>query len=470
MPKVLVVDDEPRLRKALSLQLEASGYDAETAEDGRAAMDLIASNSFDCVISDLRMPNLSGEELLGEIQKVNPSLPVIMLTAHGTVQSAVKAMQEGAVDFIPKPYELEDILKALKRAIDRKRLILENIYLRSERDSNSGELGLVGESEPMRRLISMVERVARSDATVLILGESGTGKELVASAIHKLSPRKDQLFVPINCIAIPDELLESTLFGHVKGAFTGASQNKVGSFELADRGTIFLDEIGDMNQNLQGKILRVLQEQTIEPVGGKGSKRVDVRVVAATNRKLEQEVKAGNFREDLYYRLNVVPLEIPPLRDRASDIPHLVAHFLRNQKRTPENFVIPTWIQDRLMKYDWPGNVRELRNVVERAVVLDAPELLGQVGASLSPPPEIPEPKTEDLRFDFDEEMPYKDAKQKVVDAFEKEFFTKALQRFGGNVSRTAESLGMHRKNLQEKLDRLEINPKEYSKSSQDED
>jgi DNA-binding NtrC family response regulator len=465
MPKILIVDDEPRLRKALSLQLGAAGYDADAAEDGAAALDALENASYDCVISDLRMPNLSGEELLSKLQKINPSLPVILLTAHGTVASAVSAMREGAVDFIEKPYEQEVILKAVRRAIDRKRLILENLYLRDELAVGPGRIGLIGESGPMKSLFALIERVAKSDSTALILGESGSGKELVAQAIHNQSPRAEKPFVPINCIAIPDELLESTLFGHVKGAFTGAVQNRAGSFELADGGTIFLDEIGDMNANLQGKILRVLQEQTIEPVGGRGSKRVDVRVVAATNRNLEIAVKTGQFREDLYYRLNVVPIQVPPLRNHPSDIPILVAHFLKDLGKEPSEFPLSPQIQDRLSKYEWPGNIRELRNLVERAVVLDAPELLGQVGASLAPSPETPNIESEEDIWLFDEKTPYKDAKQHVIDQFERKFFKRALERNNGNVSRTAEALTMHRKNLQEKLERLGLNPKEFAES-----
>jgi len=463
MPKVLIVDDEPRLRKALSLQLSSAGYDTETADDGQSALEVLLSSPVDCVISDLRMPNLSGEELLAEIQKINPSLPVIFLTAHGTVQIAVRAMQEGAVDFLEKPYNQEDILKAVRKAIDRKRLVLENLFLRGELSVGPGEIGIVGESEPMRNLFSLVERVAKSEATALILGESGSGKELVARAIHNLSDRAKHPFVPINCIAIPDELLESTLFGHVKGAFTGASENRTGSFELADRGTILLDEIGDMNQNLQGKILRVLQEQTIEPVGGRGSKRVDVRVVAATNRNLEEEVRAGHFREDLYFRLNVVPIQVPPLRDRPSDIPMLISHFLSDLGRSAEEFPMSPTLYDRLSKYEWPGNVRELRNLVERAVVLDAPELLGQVGTSISPPPEQVDSESAESFWIENEDVTYKDAKQRVLTRFETRFFKAVLKRNRGNVSQTADSLGMHRKNLQEKLDRLGINPKEFA-------
>jgi DNA-binding NtrC family response regulator len=466
MPTLLIVDDEPRLRKALSLQLQAAGYDTEAAEDGSAALLAIQSSSFDCVISDLRMPNLSGEELLAEIQKINPSLPVIFLTAHGTVQVAVKAMQEGAIDFLEKPYNQEDILKAVRRAIDRKRLVLENLYLREEFAVGPGQIGLIGDSAPMRTLYSMVEKVARSGATALILGESGSGKELVARAIHNLSPRANNPFVPINCIAIPDELLESTLFGHVRGAFTGAVQNRIGSFELADRGTIFLDEIGDMNQNLQGKILRVLQEQTIEPVGGRGSKRVDVRVVAATNRNLGERVKSGHFREDLFFRLNVVPILVPPLRNHPTDIPILVAHFLKEHGKTPDNFHIPPEVTESMMKYEWPGNVRELRNLVERAVVLDAPELMGQIGTSLSPSPEMIERRSVDDAWLDDESVTYKEAKQKVLDDFERKFFGNCLRRNCGNVSRAADALGMHRKNLQEKLDRLGLNPKELGDSA----
>ncbi len=470
MPKILIVDDEPRLRKVLSLQLEAGGYETETAEDGQVALDILSSASIDCVISDLRMPNLSGDELLERILKINPSLPVIFLSAHGTVQVAVKAMQEGAVDFLVKPYNQEDILKAIRRALDRKRLVLENLYLRSELSVGPGECGLVGDSTPMRTLLSLVEKVARSGATALILGESGSGKELVARAIHNLSPRANNNFVPINCIAIPSELLESTLFGHVKGSFTGAVQNRVGSFELADRGTLFLDEIGDMSQNLQGKILRVLQEQTIEPVGGRGSKHVDVRIVAATNRNLEEAVKQGAFREDLYFRLNVVPIQVPPLRHHPMDIPLLTAHFLKQHGKDLKNFHVPPGIFDRMMKYEWPGNVRELRNVVERAVVLDAPELLGQVGTNLTPAPETPTPPAAMDAWLEDETITYKEAKQRVLDEFEKRFFGMCLKHNRGNVTRTAESLGMHRKNLQEKLDRLNLNPKEFGSSTETDD
>jgi DNA-binding NtrC family response regulator len=462
MPKILIVDDEPGIRKVLSLQLESTGYDTDTAEDGKVALEMIQSSPFDCVISDLRMPNLSGEKLLERIQKITPSLPVIFLTAHGTVPVAVKAMQEGAVDFLVKPYNQDDMLKAVRRALDRKRLILENLFLREELSVGPGQFGLVGDSVPMKNLLSLVEKVARSDATVLILGESGSGKELVARALHNLSPRADRTFVPINCIAIPSELLESTLFGHVKGSFTGAIQNRVGSFELADRGTIFLDEIGDMSLNLQGKILRVLQEQTIEPVGGKGSKRVDVRVVAATNRNIEEQVKLGQFREDLYFRLNVVPIQVPPLRHHRTDIPLLVAHFLKQLGKDPKTFTVPAGIYDQIMRYDWPGNVRELRNVVERAVVLEAPELLGQVGTSLAPPPEHPIETQSELAWLEETSLTYKEAKQNVLDEFEKRYFGIWLKRNHGNVSQTAESTGMYRKNLQEKLDRLGLNPKDF--------
>jgi len=467
MPKILVVDDEPRLRKALSLQLEAEGFDTETAEDGQAALEILQNSSFDCVISDLRMPRLSGEQLLAEVQKINPSLPIIFLTAHANVQLAVKAMQEGAVDFLAKPYNQEDMISAVRRAIDRKRLVLENLFLRSELSVGPGQTGLVGESAPMKTLFSLLEKVARSDATVLILGESGSGKELVARAVHNFSNRAANAFVPINCIAIPSELLESTLFGHVKGSFTGAFQNKIGSFELADRGSIFLDEIGDMSQNLQGKILRVLQEQTIEPVGGRGSKRVDVRVIAATNRNLEDAVRKGEFREDLFFRLNVVPILVPPLRHHPADIPLLISHFLNQLGRDPKTFKIPSPVYETLMRYNWPGNVRELRNLVERAVVLDAPELMGQVGTSLAPQPEPPPLQDFSQYWLEDENLSYKEAKQRLLDDFERKFFSLWLARHKGNVSRTAESIGMHRKNLQEKLERLALNPRDFGASSE---
>jgi len=374
------------------------------------------------------------------------------------VDAAVEAMKNGAADYLQKPLNMEELRLKIEQGLLRRRMVLELKYLREEVDRYEE---LVGKSPAMHAVFELIERVARSDATVLIRGESGTGKELVARAIHRRSAKRDGPFVPINCVALPAELLESELFGHVKGSFTGAVETRPGRFELADGGTLFLDEIGDMSPALQGKILRAIQERAIEPVGGKGARRVDVRIIAATNKELEEKVRSGEFREDLYYRLNVVPIRVPPLRERQEDIPQLVGHFLSKHAGGREPFPVKPETLDRLARYSWPGNVRELENLVERSVVLWSPEVLelnDPRGPAISAREErgaFPTPET--LAG-----LSYRAAKERVMEVFDRTMIAAALRSSKGNVSRAAEQLGMHRKNLHMKLAELGLDPRDF--------
>jgi len=463
LASILVVDDESRFLKILSVVLSEENYEVFTAQDGAEAMEIFDRVSPDVVITDLKMLGMSGEELLREIKGRSLNTAVIILTAYGTVESAVGAMRQGAFHYILKPCNMDELKIVVHNALELQQLALENQYLRIQLDDRRSFEDIVGHSPAMRRMFEMVDRVAGTDSTVLISGESGTGKELVARALHRRSRRADKRFVPINCVAIPEELLESELFGHVKGAFTGAVQTRQGRFELADQGTIFLDEIGDMSPRLQGKLLRVLQEKVIEPVGANRSKKVDVRIVAATNADLAARVREARFREDLFYRLNVVPIVLPPLRERKEDIPLLVSHFLRKHTRGDPAVRLTAETLQTLTQYDWPGNVRELENVIERVVVLGAPEIIHTMG--LSPvavsPARVAEPE-QTARTTYDG-YTYKSAKKDVLDKFEREFFSRALDKAGGNVSEAARIVGMHRKNFYQKLNELSLDPKGFS-------
>ncbi len=376
---ILVVDDEPLMQEFL---LEALGnrnpYNVELAENGREALQKINQQPFDLVISDIRMPDGSGMELLAEIKKINPEIGVILITAYGTVQMAVQAMKHGAFDFIMKPLNVDQIEMVVQKYFKFNQLKKENDFLRGELNRKKGVGNVIGRSQKMKRVMEIVEMVAPSRATVLIQGASGTGKEVVARAIHDKSDRRDKPFVKTNCAALPEGLIESELFGHEKGAFTGAIRSAKGRFELAHGGTLLLDEISEMSLNLQAKLLRVLQEKEFEKLGSTQTLQVDVRIIATTNRDLKEEVKKGKFREDLFYRLNVVPIELPLLRDRKEDIPLLVEYFI--QKYSAENKKSVQGIADDalriLMKYNWPGNVRELENTIERAVVISREPLL----------------------------------------------------------------------------------------------
>ncbi|MGE5380973.1 MAG: sigma-54-dependent transcriptional regulator, partial [Methylocystaceae bacterium] len=369
MPRILVIDDEENMRWALKKALTKDGYQVITASDAGQGLELIKKHQPDLVLSDVKMPGMDGMELLNTIRAENPELPVIMVTGFGSIELAVEAMKAGAADFILKPFDIETVKLSVQRALGIEKLKEEVRFWRNE---TGNTCGIIGQSRAILTTLDMVKQVAPSPATVLITGESGTGKELVAHAIHQLSARAGQPLIKVNCAALPENLLESELFGHEKGAFTGAINRKLGRFERADDGSIFLDEIGELSPGMQAKLLRVLQEKEIERVGGVDTIKVDVRVIAATNRDLEQEVDAGSFREDLYYRLKVVPIWVPPLRERKDDIPELAANFAEQYARElgKGSIKISSETMDFLNRYNWPGNVRELQNVIERAVIL----------------------------------------------------------------------------------------------------
>jgi two-component system NtrC family response regulator len=442
--RVLLADDDPNFRKVVLYNLERMGAEVTTAGDGREALALFAAGGFDIVLTDVKMPGMDGLALLREVRARDDAMPVILITAHGDIEMAVEAMQAGASDFLTKPFERERLAQKIERAARLPRLQRENRVLREQLGGRFTFDNIVGASPAMRELFEWMGRVAPRDATVLILGESGTGKELVARALHWAGPRRERPFVAINCAAIPPALLESELFGHVKGAFTGADRAREGRIRMAEGGTLLLDEIGDMPLDLQGKLLRVLQERQVEPVGAGAPTAVDVRVIAATNRELERLVRGGAFREDLYYRLNVVPLRVPPLRERREDIPLLVRRFLE-QFGEPDVRVEPEAMAI-LEARDWPGNVRELENTIERALALRAdPERIapgdlemratagGGTGADATTPGAIPV------------EIPDEGL---VLDDVEKRLIQSALRKTGGNQTRAGRLLGITRQTL----------------------
>src|SRR5580692_3561390 len=384
MGSVLIIDDEAAIRESLETLLELEGYGVESAQSGEEGLGRIGERSFDLVLLDLALPDRDGMDLLAEIHAQDPQLSVIMITAYGTVENAVKAMQVGAANFIQKPWDNEKLLADVHAAIARHRAEEENVQLKRALKQRYNFENIVGKSEPMLKIFDLVGQVAASRSTVLLQGESGTGKELIAKAVHLNSPRRDRSFVPVNTGSVPPDLLESTLFGHVKGAFTSAIASKKGLFEVADRGTLFLDEIGTMNLDMQSKILRVLQDRKFMHLGGVHEIQVDVRIIAATNVDLQQQVREGKFREDLFYRLNVISIDLPPLRQRKEDIPLLAGFFLNRyseENERPRRRITPEGLRP-LLSYSWPGNVRELENVIERAVVLSSGQ---DVGADLLP-------------------------------------------------------------------------------------
>ncbi|MGP1496730.1 MAG: sigma-54-dependent transcriptional regulator, partial [Treponema sp.] len=369
---ILVIDDEENIRNGLAANFEMEDYKVKTASSGKEGLSIVSKGDIDLVVTDLRMDGMSGEEVLRRITTETPGIPVIVLTGHGSIDSAVEAMKNGAYDFLTKPLNLDQLNVIVKRALENRELSLQHTMLKKELGEAVTFDRMIGTSADMRRLLELIKKVAPSRASVLITGESGVGKELVADALHSLSGRREKSFVKVHCAALSETLLESELFGHEKGAFTGADSMKKGRFELAHGGTIFLDEIGEINQTTQIKLLRVLQERTFERVGGEETIEVDVRVVAATNRNIEEEVKAGRFREDLYYRLNVVRLQVPPLRERKDDIPLLMDSFLKrfSEENSKSILGFENRARQALYRYDWPGNIRELQNCIESAVVM----------------------------------------------------------------------------------------------------
>jgi len=449
--RILVVDDEPGIRQSLSGVLEDEGYVAEAVESGEACLAALPGSEFELVLLDIWLPGIDGMEVLARIQEMpfGERPVVVVISGHGSIEAAVKATKLGAFDFLEKPLSIEKVSVVVKNALDHRSLMLENTRLRGDSGSRHR---IIGESVPMKALRQQLSLMAGTNGRVLIFGESGTGKELVAHAIHALSPRAAEPFVEVNCAAIPEELIESELFGHQKGSFTGAHEHKIGKFQKADGGTLFLDEVGDMSLRTQAKVLRVLEEQRFEPVGAAGSLQVDVRVVAATNKNLEEEIERGNFREDLFYRLNVIPFAVPPLRDRREDIPLLADHFLREfttaygrkpKELTPEAYRV-------LSEYHWPGNVRELKNLIERIVILN-PQV--RVDARHIP--------LHAARRQQDRPLDRFGSLQEVREAAEREYILKKLEETNGNVTRTAELLGLERSNLYRKMKTLGIGPKE---------
>ena len=449
MPRenILVVDDEPNILKVLGDILTDEGYRVRTAHSGEDALAEVQRSSPDLVILDIWLPGMDGLQTLDVLKGVVPETPVIMISGHGTIETAVRAIKMGAYDFIEKPPTIERTLLAVQHGLEQQRLLQENRALRQHLER---QYEIIGESPAIRRILTQVESVAPSHGRVLIRGESGTGKELIARAIHRASLRRERPFVEVNCAAIPDELIESELFGHEKGAFTGALTTRRGKFELADEGTIFLDEVGDMSLKAQSKVLRVLQEQVFERVGGTEVFRVDVRVIAASNKDLEEETRAGRFREDLYYRLNVVPIEVPPLRERREDILLMARHFLKGfcaEYGKKEKTLSPD-AMELFLQHPWPGNVRELKNVVERLVIMVPGEVIHRfhVDPALQARPVRAEGTS------FVPEISRTASLREARNRFEREYILMHLQENQGNVTRTAERLKIERSNLHRKL------------------
>ncbi|MGI5076328.1 sigma-54-dependent transcriptional regulator [Treponema maltophilum] len=439
---ILIIDDEKNIREGLGAALEMEGYKIALASDGKAGLERLVKGDIDLVITDLRMPEVSGEQVLAKVTAENPGVPVIVLTGHGSIDSAVDAMRNGAYDFLTKPLNLDQLVLIVKRALQGRELVLKHKELQEELNSRKSFESIIGKSAEMQKIFEIVRKAAGSKASVLITGESGVGKELIANALHNLSPRRDNSLIKVHCAALSENLLESELFGHEKGAFTGATSLKRGRFELANGGTIFLDEIGEIDQNVQIKILRVLQDKRFERVGGEETLEVDVRVIAATNRDLEAEIAAGRFREDLYYRLNVVHIHVPPLRDRRDDIPLLITAFL--QEFAKENGKTIEGIDSRarsaLYKFDWPGNIRQLRNCLESAVVMSS----GPIIKLEDLPPSIAGSSQTDI-IEVPAGIPMAEAEKMLI-----------LQNLAinkGNKTKTADILGIGRKTLHRKLD-----------------
>jgi DNA-binding NtrC family response regulator len=452
LPPVLVVDDEKNMRASLQTVLSDEGYAAKAVESAEKALELLEREKFLLLISDAQLGGISGYDLLAQVRKKWPELPVLMITAYATPKLAVEAIKAGAIDYLAKPFEPEELLHAVARCAERFRLIKENASLRA-RTTETADVGqIIGESTRMQELRRLIQTVAGSNATVLILGESGTGKELIAGALHSLSPRRQANYVRINCAAIPEALLESELFGHEKGAFTGAVKQKLGRVEEADGGTIFLDEIGDMSRPLQAKLLRFLEDGTFSRVGGTQELRVDVRLIAATNRDIVQAIRDNQFREDLFHRLNVVQFHPPPLRERGQDVLLLADHFLKIFS-AGMNKVMPRIApaaQQKLLSHHWPGNVRELRNVVERAVILETSD-------------EIQSRSLPDFHLETrlrKGELPLVTAGQsidEIMSNFEKELIIHTLEQYRYNLTRTAEHLKISRHALRYRMQRLNI-------------
>jgi two-component system response regulator GlrR len=445
---ILVVDDDSNLLELIKMRLESADYEVATSLNADDAVDAVKKKAFDLSIVDLKLIHRDGISLMGEMHLINPDMPVIILTAHGSIETAVEAVKKGAFNYLTKPFNPQELLLQIKRAMENRRLISEIKRLEGLLKERYDFINIVTKNEKMLRILEQVSRIANTDSTVYIYGESGTGKELIARSIHLASERKDKSFVAINCAAIPETLLESALFGHEKGAFTGAIRTSKGLFVQAHQGTVFLDEIGDMPLSIQAKLLRLLQEQQFYPVGSEKPMNVDVRVIVATNKDLEAEVKNGSFREDLFYRVHVIPINLPPLRERKEDIPILVEDFLKKfsekMKKDIERLT-PSAVQ-KLMIYDWPGNVRELENTIEYAVALTQQDIINE--DIILPAKDLP---AEPLK-------PIKEAREE----FEKVYLIRLLEFTGGNVSRAAKVAGKYRADFYNLLKKCNLKPEDF--------
>jgi len=459
---ILAVDDEKDMTRLLQRTLEPEiNCSVTIAFSAKMALSILELKHFDLVICDIRMPGMDGFELLGQVKNNYPDLTVVMLTAFGNIESAVKAIKKGAYDFISKPFDQDEIIFKVQKALERSLLLKENKRLLKEKEFNP--LQLIGKSESMQRVYDQINLVASSDVTVLITGESGTGKDLTARSIHALSPRKDKSFIPVNCPTIPENILESELFGYKKGAFTDASRDKDGLFQEADKGTIFLDEIGDIGTSIQTKLLRVLQEKEVKPLGDTKVKKIDVRIIASTNRNLKQKIANHEFREDFFYRLNVLPIELPPLRDRITDIPllseHLVAKHCKKLKKKPKK--ISQDVIDLLMKQPWPGNVRELENILVQGILYSKGKMIDLADIPLE---NVSREKNYFTGFDKADitSLPYKEAKEKILHEFNHDYIGAKLSVSNGNITRAAKQCHMDRQALQQIIKRFNIDPDNF--------
>jgi len=475
MNKVLIIEDDETVRDVLRSFLGGKGFETTLAENGEAGIEALHAATFDIVLTDLVMPGVSGMDVLKEVMTSKNRAPVIVMTAFGTVQTAVEAMRFGAFDYLTKPFNLEELMMVLEKALSVARLQKENVMLKMQLKKKYNFKGLIGDCSPMQAVYALIEKIADTDSTVLITGESGTGKELIAKTIHyNNASRAGGPFVPLNCGAIPRDLLESELFGHEKGAFTGAINTRLGRFELAQGGTLFLDEVGELDPSLQVKLLRVVQEREFERVGGMKTIKADVRILAATNKDLEQATKDGKFREDLFYRLNVIPLHLPPLRDRVEDIELLTVHFVQefSHKRKRDPFVFTAEAMDCLMKYRWPGNVRELENLIERLSILvsgkvvnvfDLPDKFHQMSFAdvrdraqaspvVAPSPASSLPRQSSIEFGESGI-----SLNEMVSTMERNLIMQALERAGGVRSKAAQLLSLNRTTLLEKMKKMGI-------------
>ncbi|MBI4766017.1 MAG: sigma-54-dependent Fis family transcriptional regulator [Deltaproteobacteria bacterium] len=467
MPHILVIDDDSSVRDILEDFLQLKGFEVSVTDDGEKGISLIQERRFDLFLVDLVLPGMNGMEVIKEVYSRQINIPAIIITGYGAIETAVEAIKLGAFDYITKPFVLEELFLVVQRALDFSKLKQENLFLKRQLKQRYDFHGLIGSSPGMQKVYGLIKKVCDTDATILIEGESGTGKELIAKTIHFNSLRAQHPFIPFNCAAIPKDLLESELFGHERGAFTGAFNTRIGRFERAHGGTILLDEIGELHPSFQVKLLRVLQEREFERVGGSKTIKVDVRILAATNKKLEEETKAGNFREDLFYRLNVIPLQIPPLRERREDIPLLAEYFLSyfSKKRKRENIRMVPEVMQLFSQYPWPGNVRELENLIERVIILsedgliepkDLPqrfkEFQGSTGQGETGSPLLTtEPEREVVLPDQGVNM------NTLVEEMEKSLIQQAIRKSKGVKSKAAELLGLKRTTLLEKMKKFEM-------------